>query len=131
MINHVTQVVSHYRGQVFAWDVVNEAVGTTASRSATRFFTNTLALVTSTMLSTRPTRPTRARCFSTTTTAPKGQGKSDYVYNMVKGMLARGVPINGVGLQMHTGPADTSPSAAQYCGQHAAAGGPRAQCPDF
>ena len=32
---------------------------------------------------------------------------------MVKGMLARGVPINGVGLQMHTGPADTSPSAAQ------------------
>jgi endo-1,4-beta-xylanase len=29
---------------------------------------------------------------------------------MVKGMLARGVPINGVGLQMHTGTAD-SPSA--------------------
>ena len=31
---------------------------------------------------------------------------------MVKGMLARGVPIHGVGLQMHTGPADASPSAA-------------------
>jgi endo-1,4-beta-xylanase len=43
----------------------------------------------------------------------EGSGaKSDYVYNMVKGMLARGVPINGVGLQMHTGPADASPSAA-------------------
>ena len=27
-------------------------------------------------------------------------------------MLARGVPIDGVGLQMHTGPADASPSAA-------------------
>ena len=31
-------------------------------------------------------------------------------------MLARGVPIHGVGLQMHTGPTDTSPSAADVAG---------------
>jgi endo-1,4-beta-xylanase len=37
--------------------------------------------------------------------------KSNAVYNLVLGMLERGVPIHGVGLQMHTGPADTSPSA--------------------
>lgn len=27
--------------------------------------------------------------------------KSDLMYNMTKGMLARGIPIDGVGLQMH------------------------------
>jgi uncharacterized protein (TIGR03437 family) len=35
-------------------------------------------------------------------TGGEGLGaKSDAVYNLVKGMLSRGVPINGVGLQMH------------------------------
>jgi len=37
--------------------------------------------------------------------------KSNYVYSMVQGMLARGVPIHGVGLQLHTGATD-SPSVA-------------------
>ena len=36
--------------------------------------------------------------------------KSDYIYRLVQGMLARGVPIHGVGFQMHTVPAD-APSA--------------------
>jgi len=36
--------------------------------------------------------------------------KSDAIYNMVQGMLARGVPIHGVGLQAHTGPADFPPA---------------------
>src|SRR5262249_12650756 len=29
--------------------------------------------------------------------------KSDYIYSLVQGLLAAGVPIHGVGLQMHTG----------------------------
>ena len=34
MLNHVTQVATHFRGQVFAWDVVNEAFedGTSGAR---------------------------------------------------------------------------------------------------
>merc|ERR1712176_104462 len=31
------------------------------------------------------------------------QSKSDRIYNYVKGMLDRGVPIDGVGLQFHIG----------------------------
>ncbi|HXT99404.1 MAG TPA: endo-1,4-beta-xylanase, partial [Polyangia bacterium] len=37
---------------------------------------------------------------------------SNAVYDLVQGMVSRGVPINGVGLQMHTGPAASSPSDA-------------------
>ena len=38
-------------------------------------------------------------------------GKSDGIYNYVKGMVSRGVPINGVGLQMHVTPGNV-PSQA-------------------
>jgi endo-1,4-beta-xylanase len=38
--------------------------------------------------------------------------KSNAVYALVQGMLARGVPISGVGLQMHTGTVASSPSVA-------------------
>src|SRR5260370_16781868 len=34
----------------------------------------------------------------------EGSGrKSDAIYNLVRGLLQRGVPISGVGLQMHVG----------------------------
>ena len=38
--------------------------------------------------------------------------KSDAMYNLVKGMLSRGVPIDGVGLQLHitTDPSYVSPA---------------------
>ncbi len=38
--------------------------------------------------------------------------KSDAMYNLVKGMLARGVPIAGVGLQFHITAGPGSPSTA-------------------
>ena len=42
----------------------------------------------------------------------EGMGaKSNAVYDLVKGMLARGVPIHGVGLQMHTGATDLPATA--------------------
>jgi endo-1,4-beta-xylanase len=36
MVNHVTQVISHYRGQVFSWTVVNEATGFRGQGTALR-----------------------------------------------------------------------------------------------
>jgi endo-1,4-beta-xylanase len=40
--------------------------------------------------------------------------KSTAMYNMVSGLVAAGVPIDGVGLQMHTGPTDQGPGAADF-----------------
>ena len=114
MINHVTQVVSHYRGQVVAWDVVNEAVGDDGQSLRNSIFYEYLGAgyIDDAFNAAHAADP-GALLFYNDYGAEGAGAKSDYVYNMVKGMLARGVPISGVGLQMHIGPADTSPSAAQ------------------
>ena len=114
MINHVTQVVSHFRGKVIAWDVVNEAVADGGPSLRDSIFSQYLGAgyIDDAFNAAHAADPGALLLYNDY--GAEGAGaKSDYVYNMVKGMLARGVPINGVGLQMHTGPADASPSAAQ------------------
>ena len=114
MINHVTQVASHYRGQVIAWDVVNEAVDDDGQSLRDSIFYQYLGAgyIDDAFNAAHAADPGALLLYNDY--GAEGAGaKSDYVYSMVKGMLARGVPINGVGLQMHTGPADTSPSAAE------------------
>jgi endo-1,4-beta-xylanase len=114
MINHVTQVASHFRGKVIAWDVVNEAVADGGLSLRDSIFYQYLGprYLDDAFNAAHAADPGALLLYNDY--GAEGVGaKSDYVYNMVKGMLARGVPINGVGLQMHTGSADVSPSAAQ------------------
>ena len=114
MINHVTQVASYYRGKVIAWDVVNEAVADGGQSLRDSIFSHYLGAgyIDDAFNAAHAADPGALLLYNDY--GAEGAGaKADYVYNMVKGMLARGVPINGVGLQMHIGSADASPSAAQ------------------
>jgi endo-1,4-beta-xylanase len=114
MINHITQVVSHFRGKVMAWDVVNEAVADSGLGLRDDLFSELLGAgyIDDAFKAARAADPAVLLLYNDYGAEGAG-GKSQYVYNMVQGMLARGVPLNGVGLQMHTGPADGSPSAAE------------------
>lgn len=111
MINHITQVVSHYRGQVMAWDVVNEAWTETGHALRITVFSQFLGagFIDDAFNAAHAADPD-ARLYYNDYGADGLGMKSDAIYNMVKGMLARGVPIHGVGLQMHTGPADVPPA---------------------
>ncbi|HLK90711.1 MAG TPA: endo-1,4-beta-xylanase [Polyangia bacterium] len=114
MINHITQVASHFRGQVVAWDVVNEAVADGGQGLRNSIFYQLLGAgyIDDAFNAARAADPGAVLIYNDY--GAEGAGaKSDYVYNLVKGMLARGVPIGGVGLQMHTGSADMTPSAAE------------------
>jgi endo-1,4-beta-xylanase len=112
MINHITQVALHFRGKVVAWDVVNEAVADGGQALRATPFSQWIGerYIDDAFIAARAADPA-ARLYYNDYGAEGRNAKADYVYNLVQGMLARGVPINGVGLQMHTGPAD-SPSAA-------------------
>jgi len=132
---HIKTVVGHYRGQIFAWDVVNEAFdelhpgelrstiwrdqpGIDMSENAApsaepRAMTNP-AHSEPAARSSQPGYSYIERCFrwahkadpqallfyneaEAETVGPK----SDAIYAMVRDFRQRGVPIDGVGLQMH------------------------------
>jgi endo-1,4-beta-xylanase len=113
MINHITQVVSHYRDQVAAWDVVNEAVADSGQSLRSTIFFQYLGAgyIDDAFKAARAADP-NARLYYNDYGAEGLNAKSNVVYGLVQGMLSRGVPINGVGLQMHTGANASSPSVA-------------------
>jgi len=111
MINHVTEVAWHFRGQVIAWDVVNEAVSDSGGLRNSIFLQLLGPSYIDDAFNAAHAADPDARLFYNDYGAEGMNAKSNAVYNLVQGMLARGVPIHGVGLEMHTGPTDASPSA--------------------
>jgi endo-1,4-beta-xylanase len=105
---HIATVMEHYAGQVFTWDVVNEALdengevrdslwynrpGIGSSRKGTAYIEQVFRWA-------RMADPHASLFYN----EAEGEGlnrKSAAIYTMVKDFKRRGVPIDGVGLQMH------------------------------
>jgi endo-1,4-beta-xylanase len=98
---HIFAEVSHYRGQVNIWDVVNEAINDDGSLRDTIWSRGIgpdyLDLAFRWAHEANP----QARLFYNDYGGEGLGQKSDAIYNLVSGMIKRGVPINGVGLEMH------------------------------
>src|SRR5262245_39407554 len=113
---HIGSVASHYRGRVVAWDVVNEAVDDTTFGLRDSVFRQKLGdrYIADAFRLAREADP-QALLFYNDYAGEGLGGKSDAIYELVKGLLAQGVPIDGVGLQMHVRagapPADASVAA--------------------
>jgi endo-1,4-beta-xylanase len=101
LIDHITTVVSHFRGKVFAWDVVNEAFNDDGSRRS-GFWLDHVGrnYIEIAFRTARAADPDVALFYNDYNIEGIGP-KADSVYAMVKDFLARGVPINGVGFQSH------------------------------
>src|ERR1019366_2206445 len=132
---HIKTVVGHYRGKIFAWDVVNEAFDELHPgelRSTIWRDQPGIAIASSMVAKDEPrasSNPGRLelearssqqaysyieRCFRwaheadpqallfyNEAEAETMNPKSDAIYAMVRDFRQRGVPIDGVGLQMH------------------------------
>jgi endo-1,4-beta-xylanase len=105
---HIRRVMTHYAGQVFAWDVINEALaekgkprdslwyhqpGIGFSQEGTRFIEQVFRWA-------HEADP-EAQLFYNEAEGEALNRKSDAIYAMIKDFRSRGVPIHGVGLQMH------------------------------
>ncbi len=99
--DHIRSVVGHFKGRLLAWDVVNEAVD---DRGGLRnsIFLQKLGdgYIADAFRLAHETDPDAILIYNDY--GAEGLGtKSDSVYDLVRKLLADGVPIHGVGLQMH------------------------------
>jgi endo-1,4-beta-xylanase len=105
---HINRVMKHYEGEVFAWDVVNEALDENGDVRDSLWYNQPgiglsgkgTAYIEQVFRWAHKANPSALLFYN----EAEGEGmnrKSDAIYAMVKDFKRRGLPINGVGLQMH------------------------------
>ncbi|MEV6693594.1 endo-1,4-beta-xylanase [Micromonospora sp. NPDC051196] len=103
MLNHVTQVATHYRGQIAWWDVVNEAFedGSSGARRNSNLERTGSDWIEAAFRAARTADPNAQLCYNDYNIDNWNDAKTQAVYRMVRDFKQRGVPIDCVGLQSH------------------------------
>lgn len=115
---HIVRVMHTYAGQVFAWDVVNEALDENGNVRDSIWYNQPgigmsgqgFAYIEQAFRWAHEADPQALLFYN----EAEGEGmnrKSDAVYTMVKDFRHRGVPIDGVGLQLHISQLDFDSAA--------------------
>ncbi|RPK93996.1 MULTISPECIES: non-reducing end alpha-L-arabinofuranosidase family hydrolase [Streptomyces] len=115
MNRHITTTMTHYKGKVYAWDVVNEAfVDGPGGRLRSSVFQKVLGdgFIEEAFRTARAADSSAKLCYNDYNIENWSDAKTQGVYNMVKDFKSRGVPIDCVGLQSHFG-ADGPPASFQ------------------
>jgi endo-1,4-beta-xylanase len=98
---HISTLVGRYRGRVLAWDVVNEAVDDKQGLRRTLFLEKLgEGYIAEAFQLAHKADPDALLIYNDYGAEGLNQ-KSDRVFSLVSKLVADGVPIHGVGLQMH------------------------------
>jgi endo-1,4-beta-xylanase len=102
MMNHVTQVATHFKGKIYAWDVVNEAFADDGSggRRQSNLQATGNDWIEAAFRAAHTADPGAKLCYNDYNTDGVN-AKSTGIYNMVRDFKSRGVPIDCVGFQSH------------------------------
>ena len=105
--DHITNVVSHYASKVYAWDVVNEAFNTDGTMRHTIWYDQPgigagwdTRYIEQALRWAHQADP-EAKLFCNDFGAEGINQKSDAIYAMAKDFRKRGVPLDGIGFQVH------------------------------
>ncbi|AOR33107.1 1,4-beta-xylanase [Streptomyces fodineus] len=106
MDNHITTEMTHYKGKIYAWDVVNEAFADGGSgQHRGSVFQDVLGngFIEEAFRTARAADPSAKLCYNDYNIENWSDAKTQGVYAMVKDFKSRGVPIDCVGFQSHFG----------------------------
>ena len=127
MESYINAVGNHYKGNVYAWDVVNEAIhrdgsfrinsiGSSGQDGASVFGQRQgKQYIDDAFIAARKVDPNAKLIYNDYDLIVR-DAKFDGVYNMVKDMKSRNIPIDGVGFQVHLG-ADFTEERARAFGE--------------
>lgn len=102
MADHIKTVVTHYKDSIQCWDVVNEAIedkGNTRLRDSLWLQIMGEDFIDKAFRLAHDANPTAQLFYNDYNES--SPGKSQKIYETVKGLLNRGVPVHGIGLQAH------------------------------
>jgi endo-1,4-beta-xylanase len=103
LVEHIRAEVSHFRGSVREWDVVNEAIADDGSGSLEpNLWYRVIGpdYIAIALRAARRADPTAKLFINEFNTDRKGT-KVDALYRLVKRLKAQRVPLNGIGFQAH------------------------------
>jgi endo-1,4-beta-xylanase len=101
MENHITMEATHYKGKLFAWDVVNEPFNEDGSLRSDVFFQAMGVGYIADALRTAHAADPNAKLYLNDFNIEGSGAKADAMFNLVQSLLSQGVPINGVGFESH------------------------------
>ncbi len=100
---HITQVVSHYKGKIYAWDVLNEAIDnkdpSIGYRQTQWYKICGEEFIGKAFRWAHEADPDALLFYNEYNT--ENPVKREKTYEMLRKLLAEGVPVNGVGIQAH------------------------------
>jgi endo-1,4-beta-xylanase len=102
MDNHITTEMTHFKGEIWYWDVVNEAFNDDGTRRSD-VFQNEIgnSYIEDAFRTARAADPNAKLCYNDYNIEDMNSAKSQAVYAMVADFKNRGVPIDCVGFQSH------------------------------
>jgi endo-1,4-beta-xylanase len=106
MNDHITTEMNHFKGKIYAWDVVNEAFADGGSgQHRSSVFQNLLGdgFIEQAFRTARTADPAAKLCYNDYSIEDWNAAKTQGVYRMVRDFKSRGVPIDCVGFQSHFG----------------------------
>jgi endo-1,4-beta-xylanase len=101
MENHITTEVTHYKGQLYAWDVVNEPFnedGTLRSDVFTQAMGN--GYIADALRTARAADPA-AKLYLNDFNIEGPGAKANGMFNLAQSLLQQGVPLDGIGFESH------------------------------
>lgn len=101
MYDHIDTVAGHYAGDVLVWDVVNEAFNEDGTYRSSIWYDGIGQEYIDLAFERAHQADPNAKLIYNDYNIGWTGSKSNGVYNMAADMVSRGVPIDGVGFQMH------------------------------
>jgi len=98
---HIKTIVERYKGKVCAWDVINEEIDFNGNHQQSPLFKILGTTHIEKAFQWAHEADHKAKLFVNEFGIEEMGSRSDLIYEMIVGFLEKGVPVHGIGFQMH------------------------------